>query len=108
MKKSVIFVAVLFLFITVFMSGYAFGYYGNSNLLGSYPSFSKSKPYKPFDKSDWNIRKYRQDVEDYVSSAKKYIEAAKNDIGQINDNIEDAIDEADEVIEDYNRWLKGW
>lgn len=77
MKKSVIFLVVLFLFITAFISGYAFGYYGSSNLLGSYPSFRESTPYKPFDKNDYNIRKYRQDVEDYVSSAERYIEAAK-------------------------------
>ena len=83
--------------------------YGGTNLgYSGYPDFSKSKPYQPYDKSEYSARSYKLDVESYIRAVKEYVENAENDHERINNAIEEAISNSNRVIREYNDWVDGY
>jgi len=101
--------AFLFIVLLSIISGVLFAFVSSfSNLYGSYPSFnSKSyKPTKPFIKDSYYLKRYSDELDEYIQDAKNYIAAAKNDIQTIEDNISDAINDANDAVNEYNSYIR--
>ncbi len=68
---------------------------GLVTLADSYtPSYSCSKPYKPYEFNDeWEIKQFESEVEDYRRCIEDFIEEEKEDIKRHQNAIEEATDE---------------
>ena len=97
-KRMLITVFILLLCVT----SSAVGYYGNI----IYPTFDSYKPNKPFSREQWELDRYRRDVEDYVQDCEEYVRNAENDIRAIQQAIKSAISDANNAVEEYNSFLR--
>lgn len=83
--------------------------FGGSNLgFSGYPEFSDSEPTPPYDRSEYSMQAYKNDVERYIQNAKDYTENAGNDMKHIQESQDDAIQKANRVVEEYNRTVRGY
>lgn len=104
-KKRYLFCAFLFGVGISTLFGFISGY---SNLYVSYPSFSSKayRPSKPFSKDEFNISRYKSQVEQYRRDGESYIQAAYNDISSIQREINEAIDDVNSVVREYNSFIQ--
>ncbi|CAH5653598.1 hypothetical protein AI2983V1_2756 [Enterobacter cloacae] len=100
---------MLFGFILAYSTVASATVFGGSNLsFSGYSEFSDSEPSPPYDRSEYSMQVYKNDVERYIQNAKEYTENADNDIKRIREAQEDAIQKANRVVEEYNRTARGY
>jgi len=103
MNKKIILTASVLCFFSASV-GYSFA---QSNLIGSYPSFSSRvfTPRQPLGKDDFSASRYKADVDKYIQKFEDYSAAAKNDINDIERKEAQAEREVDKVIAEYRRYI---
>jgi len=96
MRKTTIGILVFLIPVSI-ASAY---YFGRSNLTFGYPDCNCYPPNKPYQfSSDYEVDRFRNEVNDYIDCVNSYLEAAENDIEQISDAMDDARNEANWFID---------
>jgi hypothetical protein len=100
---------IIFMFLISYSAIGNAAVYGGSNLgYSGYPEFSDSEPTPPYDRSEFLMNSYKNDVERYIRNAKDYTENANNDMKRIRESQDEALEKANRVVEEYNRVARGY
>ena len=102
-------ICILLIVFVFSCTSFALGYYGNSNFgVIGYSTFEKVSPTPPYSNDQYAIERYKRDVDDYVRAAESYSTACNNDIREIRDAQNESIRKANRVVDEYNKYVRGW
>ncbi len=74
------------------LPGYAWAYYGSSNLsFSGYPDCRCYEPSPPYSNDKWAWDNFKSEVAEYERCVRNYVEAAANDQEDISEKANDAI-----------------